>query len=474
MAIVLPDTLPDVRLSTIRPDYVSIRDQLNMVLQTSAVWRDIIPASTGEILIKFVAGVGAYSQYAIERYVQECFFDTAKSPQNILTLARTLGVRIARKSPAKVTVQIERDSVLAAEGIPQYSDFTIGGTHFYNAEAATFAVGVASIEIELTEGTAVDSVFTSSGEPWQKFYVGSGFRSSDELIRVRVAGVEWEKLRTGIWYADPLYTGEPALQFSDQTTAAGRAEIQFGNGIVGSIPPPGSEIRITEYVVAGSATNNSESGLRGTALHNSDWRVTTTTPIVSADDEPAAALYTQVGARAARSLDRYVSRSDYESNLIFYPNVVDVRVVGEHEVGTDLNMMNVVNIYTLLSDAFEGEDEQNRFLDHIYEKSVIGVVNRVIYAQPLDLDIVGQLLVSPKASLSDVYARVVAALSAKLAPQSGSIGRSVYRSDLHQTVMNVPGVVHFVMSAPTTDAVPAPDEWVRLNGLTITPSYYER
>ena len=473
MSIVLPDTLPEIKLSTIKPDYVSIRDQLNLVLQTSSVWRDIIPASTGEILIKFVAGIGAYDQFAIERYIQECFFDTAKSPQNILTIARTLGVRIARKAPAKVGVTITRQSVVTADAIPQFSDFTVNGIHFYNAESIAFPVGTAAVDAELTEGTPVESLFVSSGQPWQKFYVGAGFRSSNELIRVQINGVEWEKTRTGIWYADPLYTGDPANQFSDMTTAAGRAEIQFGNGIIGSIPAPGAQIKIIEYTVGGSASNNSESGLKGTSVYNSNFDVLTTTPIVAADDEPAATLYTQIGAKAARSLDRYVSRSDYESNLIFYPNVVDVKVVGEHEVGTQLNMMNVVNVYTLLADAFEGEEEQNRFLDYIYEKSLIGVVNNVVFAQALAVDVIGQLLVDPKYSLSDVYARAISSISALMAPQSGSIGRAVYRSDIHQAVMNVPGVVHFVLASPALDTIPAYNQWVKLNSLTVTPEYYE-
>ena len=472
MSIVLPDNLPVVHLSTIQPDYVSIRDQLNQYLQTSAVWKDIIPASTGEILIKFVAGVGAYSQYSIERHVQECFFDTAKSPQNILTLARTLGVRIKRKSPARVTAIITRPNIVATYGIPQYTDFVINNRHFYNEDTITIPAGTASLEVNLVEGNPTVHNFTSSGQAWQKFYVGSGFRSSDSLVRVLVNDVEWESVGSSIWNADALYTGDPAPQFSESTTAAGRVEVTFGNGVVGSIPPSGANIKIIDYAVGGSLSNNAVSGLSGNTTFDTTLKLITTSPISGADDEPAASLYTRAGAKVGRSLGRYVSRSDYESNLIFYPNVVDIRVVGEHEVGTQLTMMNKVNVYTLLADDFSNAAEHDAFVDYVYQYSILGVVNQIIYSQSLPISVAGDLLVDPKYSLSDVYARVMGAISLLLAPQSGSIGRSVYRSDIHQAVMNVPGVVHFVLNSPTTDTIPLYSQWVSLDSLTINPIYY--
>lgn len=471
MAISLPNDFQDVKLSTIKPDYADLRDQLNQILTSSEVWRDIIPSSTGEILIKFVAGIGAYDQFTIERNVQECFLDTARSPQNILTLARTLGVRLKRKSPSRVTVKLERTDLGEVFSIPKYSQFTIGGNlYFYNKDAIIIPDGTASIEVQLVEGRRVDHEFTSDGTAWQTLYVGSGFSSSDELTQVRVNGAQWGRMTEGAWSGGVTYAGEYKV-YSDMTTQSGSCEIQFGNGKVGSIPPAGAPIVVSEYVVGGSSSNNNQSGIAGSYIADGNLKVTTVSTIAGGDDEPSASIYSIAGARAGRSLNRYVSRSDYENNLIFYPNVVDVKAVGEHEVGTDLTMMNVANIYILMNSPFSNQAEQDALIDFIYSKAMLGVINRVIYATKISIDVIGQLRVDPKYSLSDVYSRVVTNVNAFLAPKTGSIGKAVYRSDLHQVIMNTPGVMHFVMTSPTADTTPDYNQWVGVGNINISPVY---
>lgn len=474
MALTFPDTIPEIKLSTVRPDYADLRDQLNLILSTSNVWQDIIPASTGEILIKFVAGVGAYDQYAIERCVQECFFDTGKSPQNILTLARTLGVRIRRKSPASVVVRVRRVSTVSALTIPRYTAVAIDGQYFYNADTIAFAVGQFEVETVLTEGKAVEHSFQSTGAPWQTYYIGGAFSSSDVLCRVLVNNIEWSRVEHGTWNADPSYdASNPGLQFSDNTSASGRAEIQFGNSAVGAIPPAAAAIKIIEYVVRGSAANNAESDLVGSIQGMPDLTVRTVTSIYGADDEPAAVLYTKVGAQVARSLGRYVSRSDYESNLIVYPGVIDVKVVGEHEIGTALTMMNVVNIYVLLAAPFTTVAEQEAFLDYIYERSMLGVVNRVLFAEAIPISVVGTLFVNPQYSISDVYTNAVTAVNELLAPKNGSIGHAVFRSDIYHAIMEVPGVQHCVLNQPTVDTIPEYNQWVQLSDVALSANYYD-
>jgi hypothetical protein len=474
MTIQLPDTIPEVLLSTVRPDYADLRDQLNLILQTSEVWRDIIPASTGEILIKFVAGVGAYDQYTIARYMQECFFDTGKGPQNILTLARTLGVRIQRKSPASVGVRLTRDDTDGVYTVDRYTSFVVDGQYFYNSEALAFADGQAQLDTTLTEGQPVEHDFTSNGAAWQTYYVGGAFSSSDTLCRVLVDGVEWARVRGGTWNADPLYDGSEAHQFADNTSASGRAEIQFGNNNVGAIPPAAVQVKIIEYVVRGAAANTAVSGIAGSMPSDTDIGVVTTTAVYGADDEPAAAIYTKTGAAIGRSLGRYVSRSDYESNLLVYPGVVDVKVVGEHETGTALNMMNVVNIYVLLAAPFATVAAQEAFLDYIYERGMLGVVHRVLFATAIPISVTGTVLVNPQYSMSEVYANAVAAVGLLLEPKDGSIGAAVFRSDIYHAIMTVPGVVHCVLTLPTTDTVPEYNEWVQLSDVALSANYYDR
>lgn len=469
--LVISNNLPDVKLSTIRPDFADIRDQLNSVLSVSPVWRDILAVSTGEILIKFVAGVGAYDQYTIERGIQECFLDTARSPQNILTIMRMLGVRIARKTPGRVMVRLTREDATNPMSIVPFSDFGIRSARFYNPDTIAFMAGEFSIDVELVEGRATSHTFSSSGQPWQQFYVGNNFTSSNELVRVLIDGVEWNRISGGIWQAlNPDVDGNLANQFSDLTAQGGAMEISFGNGAVGAIPPIGSQIQIIEYIIGGESSNFPSSNQPVSFIGNSQVSGFTLSPVYNASEEPSAFFYKAVGAKIGRSADRYVSRSDYNSNLILYPGVIDCRASGEWEEGTSLNLMNVINLYLLTSTEWTPAQEE-QFLDFVYEKGMLGCRHRILFAQPMSIQVSGILRINPNYSVSDVLSRSNLAVTALLAARHGTIRRPVYRSDIHEAVMAVPGVEHLILTSPTIDYIPSFRQYVRLTNVTFTPQY---
>ena len=124
-----------VDLAFVRPDYESIKQQLQSRLIEKGSWKDLIQAGVGETLLEFIASIGAFSQLSIQRSLQESMLDTARLTSSVYTIARMLGVHINRKTPAKVEVTLTGDGTYMQ--IPRYSQFEIAGVPYFNRTAIT-------------------------------------------------------------------------------------------------------------------------------------------------------------------------------------------------------------------------------------------------------------------------------------------------------------------------------------------------
>lgn len=459
-----------VKLSTIHPDQVDIRTQLESILLTNKVWKDLIPAETGEILIKFIAGVGATNQYTIERAVQECFLETAKSPQNILTITRLLGVRIKRASPNKVKMNVTVPLGENTLNYGKYTQFTIDGQYkFYNKEPIVVRPGTTQ-SIELTEGELVIHQYTSDGTAFQQYLIGDSFTSSDDECRVFINGNEWERMTSGIWKAE-----NEQNVFSDQTTQIGSMEITFGNTVNGTIPPINSSIVIHEYIVSGTTTLDERSELEVKCDSDNQFKAKTTTIITGGDSAPTSNFYQLIGARLGRAGERFVTRSDYSAGLLAYPGVIASTVKGEHEFNPpNLNMMNIIRMYLLTTHEWS-EDEEAEFMKWLEQYCMLGCKHILEPVEAIPLKIVSKVLISTGYTTEDVRERVTNALRAKYALTDSSLEKPAYRSDIHQTIMNVTGVLHNVLEEPTTDITLEFAQYLSLDvedgGIELTVDY---
>ena len=212
-----------LKLSDTSPDFESLVLQLQLFLDSKGTWSDVLPSSLGQTLIEMMAAVGAFNQFAIESALREAFLTTAKRQSSVYAVARMLGVRLVRKSPASVSVNLQRGDSTVQKVIPKFTQFTINNKKFFNRDNIVFPAGVIAVgkahiydstvpDVLLYEGEVKTKSYSSDTTQFREIYLEeNGFNVSDEDVQVKITNViqnvneVWSRTRNGnaIWTADP-------------------------------------------------------------------------------------------------------------------------------------------------------------------------------------------------------------------------------------------------------------------------------
>jgi hypothetical protein len=455
-----------IKLSTVNSDFASFRQQLQNLLSSYNSWKDLVPGSTGQIILDFIAGVGANNQYAIERAVQEVFMETANADSSVYALARLLGSRIQRKQSSTVTVSLTRTNISSVDSLPPYTQFTIDGKYYVNTSNVTFNSGVSAVSVDLTEGQVLPSTYTSDGSDFQIYQLGNSFSCSDTLVQVLVNGVEWTKSLIPLWNDT---TGLNVYQ--DTTTPSGQLEIKFGNGINGGRPKNNDVITINQFTVIGNIANNSTTSIPVAITTRSDIVGLTTTPIIGGTNELPVDSYKYLAPRLYAANGRGVTRKDLDAIIRTYAGVLDVKVVGEAEVRpADIRWMNMIGILLLTSSVWSQTDQDN-FLAWLSQFRIMNTTARIMAPTPLPTDVALDILVDAKYSLVTVQQLVQVAINNLFTISNGTIGKTLYYSDVIQAALGIAGVKHVNMTRPTQNIQINYSQYVTLHSLTINPSY---
>lgn len=133
-----------IQLSTVKPDFASLLLQLQLYLQTKETWIDLQTSATGETLMEMMSAVGAFNQFGIESALRETSLLHARRDSSIYAITRMLGVRIHRKSPASVGVDLIRTDTSTSIVIPRFTQFSINGQDYFSRNPLSFARNAAN------------------------------------------------------------------------------------------------------------------------------------------------------------------------------------------------------------------------------------------------------------------------------------------------------------------------------------------
>lgn len=139
-------------------DFYTLLLQLREYVKREDTWKDFYVASTGMTILELIAAIGAFLQNSIHVAFRESFSETASRASSVYAATRFLGVKIDRKTPAKVKVWLKRASALQALNIPPYTQFIVGGLEFFNTDAIRFPIGEGVLPITVgfdQEGKAI-------------------------------------------------------------------------------------------------------------------------------------------------------------------------------------------------------------------------------------------------------------------------------------------------------------------------------
>jgi len=349
-----------MELSGLNTDYASLATEMQAkIASESDLLSAGFPDQTIVLLSNMLAGITAMLNYSqvtrdLNNFTPFAFLKSAG-----YAIAGTLGVSPARKRGASMTVSLTpgdntpdfSKQLKVPLTIPAYTQFTCRGQIWHTREDYVINPIDVSVEIQLFEGILNRVNFTSTGEKYQRWLIGTQYSVDQNTVRCLISN-EWWEVGNGTFVK---YLASDKV-FVPVTSPDGRVLILFGNGIYGVIPPNGSLIAVYYTVTLGSQGNSASVGdsvylmdivviSAGVAL---SVLGTTTTPASGGMDEDDLDAIKYVTPRLYASNERSVRRDDYIGQLLSAEcpvAMIDARAWGEYEqalqVGLrQLQMMN--------------------------------------------------------------------------------------------------------------------------------------
>jgi hypothetical protein len=219
----------------------------NKIASESSLLSSGFPDQTIVLLSNMLAGITALLNYSqvtrdLNNFTPFAFLKSAG-----YAIASTLGVSPARKRGAQQTaVFLSGDNKVDFSNqldvpltIPAYTQFVCRGQVFHIREGYNINPSDLSVEFELYEGILNSVSFTSTGEKFQRWLIGTQFNVDQNTVRVLIDNEYWIP-GTGT-FVKYLATDKV---FIPTTSPDGRVLILFGNGIYGVVPPNGSTIKV--------------------------------------------------------------------------------------------------------------------------------------------------------------------------------------------------------------------------------------
>ncbi len=428
--------------------------QFNEELSKSGVWKGELVTQTSQSLIEFISTVGTFDQARVLRASEDAYAETAQSDDAILAIAQMQGLRLTRKGPAAITVELQSDS--GEVTVPPYTQFMVGGTNYFNREQLVID---APNTYTLYQGFIKSVVTTGLSTDYQAFVgptVDDAFRISDEDVQVRINGALLPKSFGVLWN----YKGSPG--YADLTMPDGRLLIQFGNTRFGSVPYVNDVVVITYAVTEGADGNNevlidkpvftdAVPSVSGKVLEN---------PTGGTNEKPIT-VYKNVSSGSFGTYESSVTRPQYIAAVSTYPGIVDAVTQAQREIDPmDLQWMNVIRVTALTSSPWTQRQKKD-FLRRMQDITMYAPRFFWVDAIPVDRDIEVEVYFFNTAILSEGQAKAEKAIIDLLAPKPGILMTNHFESDIDTAIKKGnPGQVSYIkMIRPTSGEmiVTAPD-----------------
>ncbi len=243
--------------------------------------------------------------------------------------------------------------------------------------------------------------------------------------------------------------------YRDRTMPNGRLQLDFGNDEFGSKPSVNDLLTIKYVTTMGLAASalkiankkvkcNAYTSITGMSLSNPSGGA----------DERNSDLYKNIAAPSFGTFESAVTKQQYLNTVQSYPGVLDGITFAQREVNPyALEWMNLVKIVLLTSSQWTPV-EKTRFLNYMRDSSMYAV--RFFLEDPVPVPTTVQLAISCYSSSNPEQCKqdAIAAIQKLFAPRAGMLGFDIYRSDIHDAVLESnKGIEYVVCELPAADLI---------------------
>lgn len=461
-----------LNLSNVHPDQEDIRIQLEQYLNNTDSWKGVVTSQTGQGILNMIAAIGAFDQAKIRRKFEDSFPETVVSDRAAYAISAMQGVRLTRKLPASITVNLKSASL--SQTIPAYTVFQGAGAFFFNREAI-FLQADTPASATLFEGNVLRYSMPGLDQPYAMFVSPElAFTVSDVDVEVRLNDAPMARSTGGLWKM------EGQLGFVDSTLPDGKLMLQFGNSKFGGQPGTNDMLYIT-YVTTNGSDGNSLDCL-GKGITCPAYATVTgsfiSNPIGGANERSALA-YKNIAAPTFGVFNSAITKQQYISTALQFPGVVDVITFAQREVNPSaLEWMNLIKIVLYTSSDWDDFMRQE-FLDHMHSNSAYSPRFFLENPQAELVDINIDIYCYNWTNSTQAKLNATAAIQALFTPRIGMLNYDLHLSDIINAAKDSdPGIEYVILNKPVDDVlisgspVPAPTLTLIPNGGNLSSDTY--
>lgn len=459
-----------IELNPNKIEWEDIRESLTWAAANKEKLSRFANADTIMFLIEALAATGAYMQYSIDVAWGEGNLTTARLPESILAIIRTLGVRMTRKSPTKIQVMLKRPTATTELIVPSFSTFTVNNVTLFNREDVVFAVGESAKTVVLCEGYIADHTqLINQPQPYSKFWSEeSAFTVSDTDVKVWINNDPIEVSRYPIWHFRNVSDGNIVTVnniVSDFTLSDGSLELQFGNERFGRMAQFNDTIRIRYAVTQGAVMRTVPiGGAKVKGIEYPSLEGTALSGFYEGSNEIDAFTYREVGPLMFASQNKAVDDAGYKAVPIEYPGVVDSKAIRQAFYAPgDVRYANFIKM-SLLTNGAISDEYWDGFEAFMLENGL--KTGKILRAdpQPIDVTVDADVYVPQNVDMTQAKARIELAVTNLFRPRYGILGLDIFKSDIIETITNAVSGINFVdLISPRTNLYMGPKKLTTLS-----------
>lgn len=436
-------------------DYESLRRELMArVPQLTDRWTDLNPSDLGVVLLELFCGIGDMLAYYLDAQAAEAFLPTARQRQNVIQLCHLISYRLDAPVAAttalrfSLTTPLDEDLRIPA-GTAASARVDEGEVEFETAADAVLPRGRRDVDVDARQGRRKEETFAGTGEPEASVPL-AGTNIAQGSLAVRVGEQAWREV---LHFQE---SGDDDAHFQVDTDGLDRTRVFFGDGVRGSVPPAGADIRV-EYLDTLGAAGNLGAGVVTQLLspirHRGEpiaLNVTNPAPATGGADRESLDHARRQAPAEVRSLWRALTKDDYKALAEGYPGVAKAQVL-------DVNDCTNIRYYQVnMAVAPAGGGQPSALLKRdlaAFLESRKAITIEINLFEPVyrPVSIHADVHAYAGEDLDLVQRRVEQALADYFAFERMDFGRGVPFSDLVALLDGVRGVSHAHLYAPARD-----------------------
>ena len=461
-------------------DFTSLRTELINKIKESGAWRDFYEGGLGVTLLELFAFIGDQFNFYINRAANEAHLSTALDINSLINISKIVGYAWPKPSAANTDVKIYMDATKSeAVTIDAYTRVqSVAGYEFITEQPVTMAIGETDATVSVIQGDRIyrENVGTSDGLVDQKFdlaYYNIAGNSGWIICEVGPAYTSYSVVDSFAGYDATSKVCVVSIQAEDEM------QVEFGDGALGQIPPSGHDVLLTYLRTAGDDAKGGIGSINiildtiytdVTLAEVTDINVTNLQSVSGGAD-----IQTLDDAKSdiplwVRSLDRMVTKGDYEILVRLVQGVYDVQVLDVNDQsGDEVIPFRFAKVYVRCeNDSTLTTSIETAISDEIEGKALIGTLFEINQVTYMDVNVGVTIYRVAGYNLATVSTNVQTALENWFGNRSNTgIGDNLLVQDIVAALANITGLGSYTLTSPTTNTVIGEGEVPTLGTLTI-------